>query len=81
MDKSKMKSWYDPEVDIFYLALRPGSIDDSEEISSGIILEYNVKRQVLGIEIHNARQRVLEVIGEDIGSLLSKRIDELKARG
>ncbi len=81
MDKSKMKSWYDPEVDIFYLALRPGSIDDSEEISPGIILEYNDERLVLGIEIHKARQRVLEVIGEDIGSLLSKRIEELKARG
>ncbi|MCS7013759.1 MAG: DUF2283 domain-containing protein [Chloroherpetonaceae bacterium] len=43
--------------DALYLRLDESEIVDSEEVSDGIILDYNRKRQVVGIEILRVSER------------------------
>ena len=49
-----MKINYYPETDSLYidLASRPGV--DSVEVSEGVVIDYDVKGQIVGIDIDNA---------------------------
>jgi uncharacterized protein YuzE len=49
-----MKIKYDKETDILYIKLNDLPIDESDEDRSGIILDYSVDGQLVGIEILNA---------------------------
>ena len=45
---------YDPEADAVYIKLADGVYDESEEVSPGVILDFTLDGQVMGIEILNA---------------------------
>ena len=45
---------YDPEADAVYIKLADGAYDESEEVAPGVILDFTLDGQVMGIEILNA---------------------------
>ncbi|MEM3386029.1 MAG: DUF2283 domain-containing protein [Nitrososphaeria archaeon] len=42
---------YEPDADALYIRIRDGKVADSDEVSDGIIVDYNENDNVLGIEI------------------------------
>jgi uncharacterized protein YuzE len=52
-----MKLQIDQEADAFYLRLDDSEIIDSQEISDGIVLDYNASNQVVGIEMLDLSKR------------------------
>ena len=53
-----MKIKYDPEVDILRITLKDVDIEESEEETSGIILDLDINGHVVGIEILQASKRI-----------------------
>ncbi len=45
---------YCPETDMLYIELISGVSTESEEVAPGIVLDFNEKDQVMGIEIEDA---------------------------
>lgn len=45
---------YYPETDMLYIELISGVSTESEEVAPGIVLDFNEKDQVMGIEIEDA---------------------------
>jgi uncharacterized protein YuzE len=52
-----MKLKIDKEADALYLRLDDSSIIESEEVSPGIVLDFNAQGQVIGLEILQLSQR------------------------
>jgi uncharacterized protein YuzE len=52
-----MKIKVDKKTDALYLRLDESQIIESEELSPGIILDYNDENEVVGIEILNLSKR------------------------
>ena len=53
-----MKVHFDDKADALYVRLDDSQIIDSEEVKPGVILDFNDKNQVVGIEILKVRDRV-----------------------
>ncbi len=53
-----MKIKYDPEVDILRITLKDVDIEESEEETSGLILDLDINGHVVGIEILQASKRI-----------------------
>jgi uncharacterized protein YuzE len=49
---------YDEKVDIAYFTLKDEKSIESEEIKNGIIVDYNDKNEIIGIEILNFSKTV-----------------------
>ena len=77
MSKKSKKSWYDSETDILYIQVHEGSLADSREISEDIRFDLDEQGEILGIEIHQARTRVLEPISSEIAVLLEKSMQSI----
>jgi uncharacterized protein YuzE len=52
-----MKLHVDKEADALYLRLDDSKIIESEEVSPGIVLDFNEHNQVVGIEMLHLSQR------------------------
>lgn len=52
-----MRLHVDPEADALYLLLDESKIVESEEVSPGIVLDYNADNLVVGVEILNLSKR------------------------
>lgn len=52
-----MKLKIDEQADALYLRLDDSEIVESEEVSPGVILDFNGNNQVVGVEILNLSQR------------------------
>jgi uncharacterized protein YuzE len=52
-----MKLKVDRDADALYLRLDDSLIVESEEVSPGIVLDYNEQNQVVGVEILNLSKR------------------------
>lgn len=52
-----MKLHVDKEADALYLRLDDSKIIESEEVSPGVVLDFNEQNQVVGIEMLNLSQR------------------------
>ncbi len=46
-----MKFEFDPQADAVYLELTDAEIEESREIQSGIIVDYDSEGQIVGIEV------------------------------
>lgn len=55
-----MKVHFDEKADALYFRLDDSKIIESEEVKPGIILDFNDKNQVVGVEILNVKKRVPE---------------------
>jgi uncharacterized protein YuzE len=53
-----MKVKYDKEVDILYIHLSDEKISESDEEKPGIILDYDEKGNIVGIEVINASLKI-----------------------
>jgi uncharacterized protein YuzE len=53
-----MKVRYDPEVDVLSIILSEGNVYESDEDKPGIILDYDDKGNVVGLEILEASKRM-----------------------
>lgn len=53
-----MRIRYDEKVDALYLRLDDSKVVESEEIKPGIVVDFNVKKQVVGIEVFQLKRRV-----------------------
>jgi uncharacterized protein YuzE len=53
-----MKVHYDEAADALYIRLDDSQVIESEEVKSGIILDFNDQNQVNGIEILDVGRRV-----------------------
>lgn len=49
-----MKIEYDSEVDIMYIELRDADIQESDEVSEGVVVDYDKDGRPVGIEILDA---------------------------
>lgn len=52
-----MKLQLDKQADALYLRLDDSTIVESEEVSPGIILDYNAAQEVVGVEMLRLSQR------------------------
>lgn len=52
-----MKLRVDPDADALYLRLDDSRIIESQEVSPGVVLDFNEQNQVVGVEILNLSQR------------------------
>jgi len=52
-----MRFQYDREEDAFYIRFNENPYEQSEEMRPGIILDYDKKRKIIGIEILDASKK------------------------
>ena len=52
-----MKIEYDTKADAMYIRLMAGTVADSDEIRAGMVLDYDEKGNILGIEILDVSKR------------------------
>ena len=55
-----MKVKYDKETDILYIKLSDLKIDESDEDKKGVILDYSIDGQLVGIEVLNASKNAIQ---------------------
>lgn len=55
-----MKVQFDQKSDALYFRLDESPIVESEEVKPGVILDFNAKNQVVGVEILKVKERVPE---------------------
>ena len=53
-----MEITYDPEIDVLRILLSNVAIEESDESKPGVILDYDVSGNVVGIEILDASKRM-----------------------
>ncbi|WP_299437738.1 DUF2283 domain-containing protein [uncultured Rhodospira sp.] len=63
-----MKLNYDPETDSLYIHLAERPSVDSEEVSDGVVLDFDADGAVVGIDVQHARSRA------DLDRLLVNRL-------
>ena len=72
---------YHPDTDMLYIKLADRVSTESEEVSSGIVLDFDERNRVVGIEIEDASTVIdlsrLEVLALPVANLiLSERVPE-----
>ena len=72
-----MKLKIDHEADALYLTLDESDAVESEEVSPGIILDYNDDNKVVGIEMLHLSKRVPKL---DAGKLLFETVPAATSR-
>jgi uncharacterized protein YuzE len=45
---------YDPDTDMLYIVLNSGVSTESEEVTPGVVLDFDNQNRVIGIEIEDA---------------------------
>ncbi len=70
---------YYPDTDMLYIKLATGVSTESEEVAPGIVLDFDERNQVIGIEIEDASTFIdlsrLELLALPIANLtLSERV-------
>ncbi len=52
-----MRLWLDKETDALYLRLDESEVVETEEVSPGVMLDYNESNEVVGVEILRLSER------------------------
>jgi len=58
MGENQMKVRYDSDLDILYLLIKGGDIEDTIEVSEDLFVEYDEKRDIVGIELWRVRRNL-----------------------
>ena len=67
-----MKLTLDPEADALYLRLNDVPIVDSEQVASGVVLDYDAQDNVVGVEMLHVSKRADKM---DLRRLLFETLD------
>jgi uncharacterized protein YuzE len=51
-----MRVKFDPEADALYIRLSETDIDRTEEVSPGVILDFDIEARLVGIEVLNVER-------------------------
>jgi uncharacterized protein YuzE len=49
-----MKTRYDPEADAFYVRFSDAHIAESEEVSDGVVIDFDAEGRIVAIEVFSA---------------------------
>lgn len=49
---------YDVEANAAYIRLSPERVEESEEVSAGIVLDYDASGRIVGMEVLDARSHL-----------------------
>lgn len=73
-----MKLTVDPAVDALYLRLNEAEIVDSEQVASGVVLDYDAQDNVVGVELLHLSKRGGSVEAEKLvfEILRTRQVDE-----
>ena len=74
-----MKLKYDQEVDVLSILLGDGAVQESDESRPGIILDFDDRGSVVGIEILNASQKIRDPMSVEY-SIAREPLAGLKSR-
>ncbi len=66
-----MRMHYSQEADALYIRLKETKIENTDEITDGVILDYDINGTVVGIEILSVSKTV------DIGQLIIQSFDKV----
>ena len=75
-----IKTEYDPSVDAGYIYLSHNKISNTQEISKGIIIDYDSDNKIVGIEILNVHHQTaidLDKLPSFIKDLVLKMIHQV----
>ena len=53
-----MKVTYDPETDVLRVLFKSSAVEESDEDKPGVIIDYDVNGDIVGIEVLDASRRV-----------------------
>ena len=53
-----MKTLYDPDVDALYVRFADAPVIESEEVSAGVVLDYDAEGRIVAIELLDASKQV-----------------------
>ena len=53
-----MKTTYDPEVDALYVRFADKPVVESEEVSAGVVLDFDAEGRIVAIELLDASKHV-----------------------
>jgi uncharacterized protein YuzE len=65
-----MKIRYDDNVDALYVRLDDSNVVESEEVQPGIVIDFNATKQVVGIEVLDAKRRMTKADLEQLKLLV-----------
>ena len=71
---SKLKVRFDPEANILYISIKDDKVKDMEDIDDDIWAEYNEKGEIIGIEIHRAKELIVPEILKFIDAVKSLKV-------
>jgi len=58
---SEYRIRYEPDADVLYVWIREGRVVDSDEVSDGVIVDYDEDGNALGIEILEFSKRKIDL--------------------
>lgn len=53
-----LKLEYDPEANAAYIRFSSEAVQESEEVSAGIVLDYDAEGHIVGMEVLDAREHL-----------------------
>jgi uncharacterized protein YuzE len=66
-----MRIHYDDKVDALYLELDDSEVVDSDEVKPGIVVDFNAKEEVVGIEVLDFKRRISEADLKQLKALVA----------
>jgi uncharacterized protein YuzE len=58
-----MKVIYDRDADVLLLVLKEASVEESDEVRDGVILDYDSQGDIVAVEILDASRRIAQPEG------------------
>jgi len=74
MGENQMKVRYDPDSDILYLLIKEGDIEDTIEVSEDLFVEYDEKRDIVGIELWRVRRNLFGEVLKYLNKITEAKI-------
>jgi uncharacterized protein YuzE len=53
-----MKTHYDPEADALYVRFATARVAESEEVSPGVVIDFDIEGRIVGVEVLDARRHL-----------------------
>jgi len=81
MGENQMKVRYDSDSDVLYLLIKGGDIEDTIEVSEDLFVEYDEKRDIVGIELWRVRRNLFGEVLKYLNTITELDIMEKGVKG